>query len=523
MGRTALVKIVALALAVVAAADDTTADTTTAEIPVVDFTGEPTTWPNQNQTWPHVITLQEGTIEMLEYLEEPVVTQGDDVLHPTEAPYLVRLLLCGTDALCYTCGGTWISHQDIMTAAHCLPDTPGTLYFYRNDIPDRENQRHTSVSGTTTSYTVHPDWEGKTKDGADLAILHVTPQSVVTPIHLATQDEFDVLQQNFDTLVVYGFGELSNGGDAAQVLQKSKPLAWLDCFIMNEVGYYVKADERSYRFPTGIPAFICFEPSAEGSDMCKGDSGGPLMKDGIQFGINSFVYGACGQYPSVDTNVAHYHDWIVANSEYDPDGSHYSAEENQVTSVCDDKGCSHYCFETDDNVAVCACPINLTIDTANTTNCIAIGQNLVWSDNVIREDGSIRPYSDPTQCWYHKMNGYTTDEAAGQHELVYTGDCVSHSRYRWFFEENGLIMNQNRYDTTPHCITIPDVDAFKKKQQPYLGPCDANRIDQLWQVEEGQIRLRYDTRTCLRWNLGTKTRLWTLPCDEMHFAQLVQE
>ncbi|CAH1114793.1 unnamed protein product [Psylliodes chrysocephalus] len=45
---------------------------------------------------------------------------------------------------------------------------------------------------------------------------------------------------------------------------------------------------------------------------CYGDSGSPLVIDGVQYGIISSFHNGCGiaEYPIVYTRVAHYIDWL---------------------------------------------------------------------------------------------------------------------------------------------------------------------------------------------------------------------
>merc|ERR1712176_287281 len=85
-----------------------------------------------------------------------------------------------------------------------------------------------------------------------------------------------------------------------------------------------------------------------------------------------------------------------------------------------------------------------------------------------RADGTIRPFSDPTKCLYHKMNGYTVNEKP------YISTCFDHNRYMWIRRDSGAIMSANRWTSTPHCLSIPDPTNTRKKQQVTLQPCDDN-------------------------------------------------
>ena len=143
-----------------------------------------------------------------------------------------------------------------------------------------------------------------------------------------------------------------------------------------------------------------------------------------------------------------------------------------------------------------------------------------WATTPIREDKTIRPHYNGSQmCFYHKMNGFTPGEK------IYVGDCAlinGSNRYHWiYFPETGLITNRNRMNDGRHCIAIPDWSVTKKKQQLQLDPCDAGNPGQSWIVENGMIKVRANRDVCVMWNLGDKTRLWTLPCGEHIFAPLV--
>lgn len=61
---------------------------------------------------------------------------------------------------------------------------------------------------------------------------------------------------------------------------------------------------------------ICGGVVGGGMGQCSGDSGGPLLVDGVQVGIVSWSVKPCTvpPYPGVYTGVSHYIDWIEANT-----------------------------------------------------------------------------------------------------------------------------------------------------------------------------------------------------------------
>jgi len=162
------------------------------------------------------------------------------------------------------------------------------------------------------------------------------------------------------------------------------------------------------------------------------------------------------------------------------------------------------------------------------STCVEVKDNNVsvsWATTPVRQDKTIRPYyNGGNKCLYHKMNGFTPGEK------IYVGDCdvgttngvTWHGRYTWIYDsQTGLITNRNRMDEGRHCIAIPDWSVTKKKQQLELAPCDAENLGQSWIVENGMIKVRANRDVCVMWNLGDKTRLWSLPCGEHVFAPMV--
>ena len=97
------------------------------------------------------------------------IVGGVPVTNPHEYPWIVHIV-----SEMGQCGGSIISKNIIMTAAHCV-DGPKGIYSFiivrmgHSDITS-ENIKKFDVK----SVLIHPDWEGKEKvtDGNDIALLY---------------------------------------------------------------------------------------------------------------------------------------------------------------------------------------------------------------------------------------------------------------------------------------------------------------------------------------------------------------
>lgn len=368
-----------------------------------------------------------------------------------------------------------------------------------------------------------PMWNGDADKGNDIAILK-TNENWPHVVELASIADFEILSEDSSEFVVYGFGWTDSAGSVSPpILQKSEALSFWRC---DQAWFYEKEDSW-YDLSLGsngkrdFSKTICFDGS-NGSDMCPGDSGGPLMikadatidvsKPVKQYGINSYIFGSCGSMPSVDTSVAHYLNWIETNSNF-----------TSNVRTCTSLNCSHACYLDGNSSPKCACPEGFLIDTESEgrNSCEEISEkyiskSLIWSSTMIQPDNTIRPFSDQEKCFYHKMNGFTDEE------LIFVGDCFEHDRFRWSYNETtGLIENFNRRWVNPHCISIKDPTNTRQKQALSLKPCDASSSSQQWTIEFGKIKPRASGLVCVMWNLSSGSRLWAQRCGENHFSKFV--
>ncbi len=207
------------------------------------------------------------------------------------APSWMAALWIDTGSGIDFCSGTLIDTQWIMTAAHCVEmgNAPViTAQIGQADITEPANL------AVVDKIVISPNYNSSTMYG-DIALLHITtPQYVPTvtlPYSNASSSELYVGFQ----MRVYGWGETSAG----VTIDNASATPYLQTATLTFQGF-------DYDFPDHIFA------GDYGKDTCFGDSGSPLLFEGIQYGITSFgLTYTCGTgVPGGYTDVSHYSNWI---------------------------------------------------------------------------------------------------------------------------------------------------------------------------------------------------------------------
>jgi trypsin len=245
---------------------------------------------------------------------------GGTAAAPGEFPWRVLVFMynpaTGSGGIC---GGTIISPNWVVTAAHCTMDfQPGyKINVYYNTTSNPVTTGSQSAMIVSDRYVQNPTYNRNTLDN-DISLIHLpTPipyglnvGPVCLPYSLQqpqTYQGFNVTASGYGTTQIVQAG-VENNNPPSNTLQK----VVLPVLTQTQCGPYYGTSQIT-------PNMFCtFKPNY---DTCQGDSGGSVdyqnPSNGLWYniGVTSFGAGCATQnYPGVYARVSNYLTWIEATT-----------------------------------------------------------------------------------------------------------------------------------------------------------------------------------------------------------------
>nr|XP_020636753.1 complement factor D [Pogona vitticeps] len=213
-----------------------------------------------------------------------------------QMPYMASLQEDGK----HVCGGFLIAPQWVLSAAHCLEDTVNGTFQVLLGAHSLSNDEPQKRLYSVRRLIPHPG-SGRDHNNDDLLLLQLSePAALGTHVQTLPLQREDREVPAGTLCRVAGWGVTSNTGKRPDKLQ------YVDLPVMSRA----QCNERTFHDGDITEKMMCAESKRK--DSCKGDSGGPLICNGMAEGVVATGSRVCGNWkkPGIYTRIAPYLTWI---------------------------------------------------------------------------------------------------------------------------------------------------------------------------------------------------------------------
>ncbi|KAI3367398.1 hypothetical protein L3Q82_026259 [Scortum barcoo] len=229
---------------------------------------------------------------------------------PHSRPYMASIQKPEGENLIHECGGFVIADQWVMTAVHCMPTGPDGRKVVLGAHSLNEDEETKQTFDILELYN-HPDFNPSNYDN-DIALIKLdrpfnASEAIRAVEYLRAGGTNPVVGEEVETA---GWGSTNDLGARPGKLKE----VVVEVFNPKRCA---RGDYFGRKFTSNMMCahkecpLPCNKPFKK-EDSCDGDSGGPLLFNGVAVGITSNGGKKCGQIkkPGIYTIISHYTEWI---------------------------------------------------------------------------------------------------------------------------------------------------------------------------------------------------------------------